>query len=216
MRRRLIPGGATLVVLLLLLSLLSGCGGTSATQAAPAPRSSPVAAGSSVAGGTEVALAPEQNPAGDIPDNQVFVSYTPPSGGYAFQVPEGWAQAATASGATFTDKFNGIAVDVTSVPSVPTTQSVQTTVVPILERSGKAVQIVKVEQITLPAGPAIRLTYTANSDPNPVTGKQVRLENERYLFFKNGTQAALTLWAPQGADNVDQWQQIVKSFRWTA
>lgn len=202
---------------LLIVSLLSGCGGKGATQAAPAPQSLTAAAGSSVAGGgIEAALAPEQNPAGDIPDNQAFVSYTSPSGGYAFQVPEGWAQAATGAGATFTDKFNGIAVDITSVPSAPTTQSVQATIIPALERSGKAVQVVKVEQITLPAGPAIRLTYTANSDPNPVTGKQVRLENERYLFFKNGTQAALTLWAPQGADNVDQWQQIVKSFRWTA
>lgn len=209
-------GGGALIGLLLIVSLLSGCGGKGATQAAPATQSSITAAGSSVAGGgTETALTPEQNPAGDIPDNQVFISYTSPSGGYTLQVPEGWAQTATGASATFTDKFNGIAVDATSVPSAPTAQSVQTTVVPLLERSGKAVRIVKIEQIPLPAGPTIRLTYTANSDPNPVTGKQVRLENERYIFFKNGTQAALTLWAPQGADNVDQWQQIVKSFRWT-
>lgn len=201
------PGGAATMGTLLIVSLLSGCGGTGATQAAPTTPSP---------AGAEAALAPEQNPAGDIPDNQVFVSYTSPSGGYTFQVPEGWARTATGVGVTFTDKFNGIAVDATTVPSAPTPQSVQATVVPVLEQSGKAVQIVQVEQLTLPVGPAIRLTYTANSDPNPVTGKQVRLENERYLFFKNGTQVSLSLWAPQGADNVDQWQQIVKSFRWAA
>ncbi len=211
------PGGAATMGTLLIVSLLSGCGGTGATQAAPAPQSPTTAAGSSIAGGgTEAALVPEQNPAGDIPDNQVFVPYTSPSGGYTLQVPEGWARTATGVGVTFTDKFNGIAVDATTVPSAPTPQSVQATVVPVLEQSGKAVQIVQVEQLTLPVGPAIRLTYTANSDPNPVTGKQVRLENERYLFFKNGTQVSLSLWAPQGADNVDQWQQIVKSFRWAA
>jgi hypothetical protein len=42
----------------------------------------------------------------------------------------------------------------------------------------------------------------------------VRLENNRYLFFKNGKIAALTLSAPIGADNVDQWARIAKSFKW--
>jgi hypothetical protein len=47
-----------------------------------------------------------------------------------------------------------------------------------------------------------------------VTGKQVRLENNFYLFLKNGKLALLTLWAPLGSDNVDQWNLIANSFKW--
>jgi len=47
-----------------------------------------------------------------------------------------------------------------------------------------------------------------------VTNKQVRLENNRYLFFHNGQLATLTLSAPVGADNVDQWARIAGSFKW--
>jgi hypothetical protein len=69
-------------------------------------------------------------------------------------------------------------------------------------------------QVALPGGKAVLIKYTSNSQPNAVTNKQVRLENEAYVFFKNGKTATLTLWAPQGADNVDQWQRMAKSFRW--
>ena len=58
------------------------------------------------------------------------------------------------------------------------------------------------------------MKYASNSDPNPVTNKRIRVENETYVFFKNGKEAMLTVWAPQGADNVDQWQRMAKSFRW--
>jgi hypothetical protein len=68
--------------------------------------------------------------------------------------------------------------------------------------------------VPLPAGPVVQLDYTSNSEPDPVTSKQVRLENNAYLFYKNGKLATLTLWAPLGADNVDQWQQMAQSFRW--
>jgi hypothetical protein len=47
-----------------------------------------------------------------------------------------------------------------------------------------------------------------------VTNKRVRLENIAYIFYKNGKEATLTVWAPQGADNVDQWNRMANSFRW--
>jgi hypothetical protein len=76
------------------------------------------------------------------------------------------------------------------------------------------VRDVKVSDVQLPSGHAVLIVYTSNSDPNPVTGKQVRIENNSYLYFKNGTLATLTLWAPVGADNVDQWARISRSFKW--
>jgi hypothetical protein len=68
--------------------------------------------------------------------------------------------------------------------------------------------------VRLPGGSAVLLTSTSESQPDAVTGKSVRLENNTYLFFRHDKQAALRLWAPLGADNVDQWRRIARSFRW--
>ena len=68
--------------------------------------------------------------------------------------------------------------------------------------------------VTLPGGNAILVDYTSNSEPDAVTGKQVRLENNAFIFYNNGKLATLTLWAPVGADNVDQWKRMSESFRW--
>jgi hypothetical protein len=68
--------------------------------------------------------------------------------------------------------------------------------------------------VKLKSGPAVVIAYASNSDPNPVTNKQIRLEREGYLMFKNGTLVSLDLSAPLGADNVDQWKLMSNSFQW--
>ncbi|MDQ6830206.1 MAG: hypothetical protein M3081_15220 [Gemmatimonadota bacterium] len=225
--KRLQGFGVAVAVVIFGAFVLAGCGGASATAppsppaqpAATAQPSAPSAASASAAprAAIETPIAPENNPPGDIPDNQAFVSFASSAGGYKLEVPEGWARTANGANATFTDnKYNGVAVDVTNAAPAPTVASVRASVIPMLEQSGRAVQVQKVEQVSLPAGAVVRVTYAANSDPNTVTGKQIRLENERYIFFKNGNEATLTLSAPQGADNVDQWQRMAKSFTWTA
>ena len=78
----------------------------------------------------------------------------------------------------------------------------------------RAVTVSKVSEVTLPAGKAVAIKYTSNSDPSAVTNKQVRLENVTYIFYRNGKEAMLTMWAPLGADNVDQWNRMANSFRW--
>lgn len=228
--------GISVAALIVGTFLLAGCGGSSATvppsttqpvataqsavssasDATQSSAASAVAATQAPHASVETPIAPENNPPGDIPDTQAFVAFTSAAGGYKLDVPEGWARAANGMNATFTDKFNGVAVDVTNASAAPTVENVRSSVVPMLEQSGRAVQVQKVEQVSLPGGQAVRLTYTANSDPNAVTGKQIRLENDRYIFFKKGKEAMLTLSAPQGSDNVDQWQRMAKSFTWTA
>ncbi len=47
-----------------------------------------------------------------------------------------------------------------------------------------------------------------------MTNKAIRLENERYLYFKGGNLVTLEFYAPKGADNVDQWRMMSNSFRW--
>jgi len=52
------------------------------------------------------------------------------------------------------------------------------------------------------------------SQPDPLTGRRVSLQNVFYTFAKGSRRAVLRLWAPQGSDNVDQWRKISHSFRW--
>jgi hypothetical protein len=161
----------------------------------------------------ETAVAPEKNPPGDIPDTQVFIDYRS-SAGYALKVPEGWARTENGDDVRFISKLDGVEVTVTQATSAPTLDWVKTRYIPGLEKIGRAVKIEKVSTVSLPSGTAIRIGFSSNSDPNPVTNKQIRLEHNRYLFFKGGKVAALDLYAPYGADNVDQWQLMSRSFYW--
>ncbi|MFJ6328660.1 MULTISPECIES: hypothetical protein [unclassified Rhizobium] len=168
---------------------------------------------SSPAFSAEKAVPAEKNPPGDIPDTQVFIDYASPHH-FMMKVPEGWARSDRADGTSFIDKLDGVIVSVSKATTAPTIESVKTNEVTNLKTAGRAVTIASVDAVKLPAGPAIRIVYNSNSEPNAVTNKQVRLENERYLYFKDGKLVTIELYAPKGADNVDQWQLMSKSFRW--
>ena len=159
-------------------------------------------------------LAPETNPVGDIPDTQAFVNYVASPGNYSLDVPEGWARTNNGSDVRFVDKFDGVSVSMAQAASTPTANSVQQNEIATLTSSGHAFQVGQITEMDLRGGHAIKITATANSGPDPVTGKQVRLEEDIYIFFHDGTEAMLQLWAPQGADNVDQWKRISESFQW--
>jgi hypothetical protein len=161
----------------------------------------------------EKAVPAEKNPPGDIPDTQVFIDYTAP-GGFTMKIPEGWARSDHADGASFVDKLDGVVVSVAKADAAPTVETTKADYIPKLESTGRAIRVTAVKQVKLPAGSAIRIIYTSNSEPNAVTNKQVRLENERYLYFKDGKLITLELYAPKGADNVDQWQLMSTSFQW--
>jgi hypothetical protein len=176
------------------------------TAPAPSPAAPPAT--------PEQAVAPEQNPAGDIPDTQAFVPYTSAPGGYTLEVPEGWARSADAANVRFENKLDGLSVTITTVTTAPTAASARDHEIAALVAAGRAMTVGSVDDVTLPSGSAVLVKSTANSNPYPVTNKQVRLEQQIVLFFKDGKLATLTLWAPLGADNVDQWQRIAGSFRW--
>ena len=56
--------------------------------------------------------------------------------------------------------------------------------------------------------------YRINSSANPVTGKEYRLDVQRYTLWHKGTRMDLTLLSPVGADNVDPWRIVSRSVRW--
>lgn len=161
----------------------------------------------------ERAVAPEKNPPGDIPDSQVFVTFRSLAG-FIVKVPEGWARTERKDGARFADKFNVVDISIGASAAAPTITSVKDDQAVDLVKNGRAVKIMEIGNVSLPAGPAVLVVYKSNSEPNQVTNKQLRLESNRYLLFKNGKLATLDLTAPFGADNVDQWKVIADSFRW--
>ena len=199
------------------LVLFAACGGGKANSAAPAGPGTGAAQSSPSTQGAKGAVdpnAPEVNDAGDIPDNQVFVDYTPPSGGYHLKVPEGWARSEAGGAVVFTDKLNSVRMETAAAASAPTVQSATQTEVPAIKASAKNYEAGKVSQLSRKAGPAVLITYRADSDANPVTGKVIHLDVERYEFWRNGTEAILTLSGPVGADNVDPWRIVTDSFTW--
>ncbi|QYR19350.1 hypothetical protein KZ483_15575 [Paenibacillus sp. sptzw28] len=163
----------------------------------------------------EKPLAPEKNPLGDIPDTQAFVAFTSAEGGYSLDVPEGWARTDNGADVQFVSKLDGLSVQINSPAEAPTADSIKKSLAAALVKNGRAVKINSVKEVSLPKGKAVVIAYSSNSDPDSVTGKQVRQENENYYYYNNKKLAVLTLWAPLGADNVDQWKRMSESFRWT-
>ena len=161
----------------------------------------------------EPPVAAEKNPPGDIPDSQAFVTYVSPLG-FSLQVPEGWARTDRSDGTRFADKYNAIDAALGSTPTAPTLAAVTDHDAAALVKAGRAVKIDAIRTIKLASGPAILVAYSSNSEPNAVTGKQLRLENHRYLIYRNRKLATIDLAAPLGADNADQWKHIANSFRW--
>ena len=159
------------------------------------------------------AVAPEVNPPGDIPDNQAFVVYASPLG-FSIKAPEGWARKESADGVSFADKYGSVDVTISSSAAAPTLASVKAGEAADLEKNGRAVKIGAIKEATLPSGPAVRISFASNSEPNAVTGKKIRLESDRYLIAHAGKLATLTFSAPAGADNADQWKLMSDSFAW--
>ena len=165
------------------------------------------------ASSAEKPVATERNPPGDIPDNQVFIDYRSPLG-FKIKVPEGWARRETSDGVTFSDKYNTIALAVSQRTDAISVTNAKQQEVADLEKTGRAVRMTGVKSVKLPSGPAVVVSYSSNSEPNPVTEKAIREENDRYFFWQNGKLVTLTMSAPLGADNADQWDLMAKSFRW--
>ena len=188
--------------------LASACSGSSR---APQP-TAPVTTPTTISAGVDP-NAPEIVEPGDIPDNKVFIRYTPAGGGYTIKVPEGLARTEAGSVVTFTDKYNTIELHSSLAASAPTVDSV--TVNGLADVSvDPSFTLLAVKPVHRKAGSGVLATYEIGSTPNPVTGKKALLAVERYVFFHNGTVVTMTLAGAKGADNVDPWKIVSDSLSW--
>jgi hypothetical protein len=146
---------------------------------------------------------------GDIPDNQIFLTFRNPAAGYSMRYPEGWAQQGSGPRVTFRDKNNIVRV-VIGKGSAATEASARRDL-----STQPGVTITSPPQRTTISGaPAIKVVYTAQSAPNPVTGKRVVLMVDRLYLAHSGRTAVVDLGTPQGVDNVDAYRLMINSFRW--
>jgi photosystem II reaction center protein PsbP len=198
---------------------LAGCGGSKSsspttTTAPPPPPATSTSTPTQTQGGGAGALQAEAASAatGDIPDNQVFLTFQDNAAGYSIKYPEGWARSGSGNSVTFRDKNNIVRVVVTTGSP------------PSLGEVKRQVGALKGATITTPptkttigGKPAIHVVYETQSAQNAVTGKTVTLGVDRYYLW-NGKKVAIvdlgTPVKPVKVDNVDAYRLIIQSFRW--
>jgi hypothetical protein len=202
--------------LLLLAALLvaGGCGSSSSSPSSTAASGSSSAAGGTSAreGGTALAADAKSAATGDIPDSQNFLTLKTQHLRFSMIYPEGWTVQEGSSGVSITDKNNLVRIAL-SQGAAPTTAAVQAQLA-ALKRTTPALSTGTVKTITLKSGPAVKATYTTQSAPNPVTGKQVTLMVDRYALSHGGRVAIVELGTPAGVDNVDAYKRMIESFKW--
>lgn len=188
----------------------STAGAVPATTAAACAPATTGAGGAGAGGGR----GKEVNPPGDIPDDQKFPLYDPPGGRYTIAVPEGWARTEAPNTVTFTDKFNSVRLEFQSVLNPPTVERARAEELPKLAAEVPCFGSGQVTAVTRKVGAGVLVTYQTDAPGDPVTGKVVRQDVERYEFWRNGTEAILTLSSAAGSDNVDPWRTVTDSFAW--
>src|SRR4051812_46894824 len=137
--------------------------------------------------------APENSPAGDIPDNQVYVPYRPAGATYTVKVPEGWSRSAHGGATTFTHQLNSITMQARTASGATSARQARSTEVPKRAPPVKGCPLGTAPAGRRSGGPAVRITYTAAGKASAVTGKAVTDAVERYVFFHHGKALVLTL-----------------------
>jgi hypothetical protein len=217
------PHRALGTVLVLALGLVvAACGGsksaappaTSTTTPAATPPATTSTSGGSTGGQSPNALQGEARSAatGDIPDTQVFVVFHDANAGYSMKYPEGWAQNGAGGNVSFRDKNNVVRI-VVQTGKTPTIASVRADL-NALKHSTPSLTFRSPTVMTINATRAIKVVYSTQSAPNPVTNKRVNLTVDRYYLPHGGKVAIVDLGTPVGVDNVDAYRMMIQSLRW--
>ncbi|HEX4563902.1 MAG TPA: hypothetical protein VH115_05550, partial [Solirubrobacteraceae bacterium] len=159
----------------LALLAVQGCGSSSSpSTSSNSPSTSSNSAGATTSSGSAPAEAPNALSAeaksaatGDIPDNQVFLTYTSARPRYTMLYPEGWALKGSGANTTISDKNNIVRVIIAN-GAAPTTAGVSAELSG-LKRSNPTLRFSAPTVIQLKSGAAVKATYTTLSAPNPVT-----------------------------------------------
>jgi hypothetical protein len=193
--------------------LLAGCGAQKAASPATTP-AAPAATATKPASTTARAPAALQAEArsaatGDVPDNQVFITFKSSQAGYSMKYPEGWAQSGGGPLVTIRDKNNIVRIAV-QPGRLPTASAARAA---LASSSGATLRSAP-RATTIGSAPALALVYATQSAASAVTGKRVTLVVDRYYLAHAGKVAIVDLGTPEGVDNVDAYRLMIESFRW--
>jgi len=205
------------MLLVSIVLLASGCvgGGT------PSAQESQQTTTEHVSGTASTPAPPASNPlvaeaqqaaAGDIPDNQVFLTFRNRAAGYSIEYPEGWAQRGSTRRVTFRDKNNLARIEIASGSKATVRAAADE--MARLRRRTPSLRFQPPMRTTAHGKPVVKVVYTTRSATNPVTGKRVVLVVDRYYVAGPGKHAIVDLGTPQGVDNVDAYRLMIESFRW--
>jgi len=156
-----------------------------------------------------------KNAAGLIPATQAYETYKSAAGMYAILAPKDWTRTESGTDVTYERMSDGLQVTITKAQTAPTIASVKSDQVAALQKNGREVQSGNISSSKLANGlTSIYVVYTSDSDPNPVTKQQVRLDNITYYYYMPGMLATVHVWNPAGVDNTAQWKRVFESFSW--
>src|SRR6476660_1113458 len=171
------------------LPLATACGSSGSASShspvTPAPSSSAPASSqpaSSSGAGALVAEA-QSAAAGDIPDNQVFLTYHNAAAGYSMSYPEGWARRGSGSRVVFQDKSNLARIVIEPGAATATQARAAVAALAATTPSLKLVSVThptctnQAATVQLPLVSA-KVVYTTLSAASPVTGKRVQLGDD--------------------------------------
>jgi hypothetical protein len=203
-------------------ALVSGCGsGSGAPPAATRSAASSPVTSSGTSGGSR-SSAPAATPAltgeaqsaaaGDIPDNQAFLTFRNRAAAYSMKYPEGWARRGAGRTVTFRDKNNVVRISVATGGAA--TVAGAATEMARLRGSTPSLRFQRPAVLALGGRRLVKVVYTTQSATNPVTGKRVQLTVDRYYVPGAGRHAVVDLGTPVGVDNVDAYRLMIESFRW--
>lgn len=202
--------------------LAVGCGSKSRTTTTsatpptspPSVRPSAMTTTATPAAPSSGALTPEAQATatGDVPDNQVFLTFSNRAAGYSIKYPEGWAQRGSGRVVVFQDKNNLVRITV-SPATTPSIGSVKAAM-KRLAKVSPSLRFASATAVVLRGSSAVKVVYSTRSAPNPVTGKRVELVVDRYYVSHAGRVAVVDLGTPRGVDNVDAYRLMIESFRW--
>jgi hypothetical protein len=218
MNGRLFIAGSLLLVAVTAIAAGCGSGGgkkygqaASPSATTPAP-SSGYGAGAASQGSAALTAEAQQTAAGDIPDNQVFLTFRNTAEGYSLKYPEGWAQLGSAARVTFQDKNNLVRLEVAKGSNA--TVAGATAELNRLKQKTPSLRFDTPTRMTVGGKPVVKVVYSTESAPNPVTGRRVKLVVDRYYVPGASKHAVVDLATPDGVDNVDAYKLMIESFKW--
>lgn len=136
-----------------------------------------------------------------------FVDYAPPSGVFSMKVPGGWVRSAVADATVFANRLDSLRIEQIPYGSESSEASFRADELPGLRRTTPGFRLHRVGTVALPAGSAVLAEYGAIGT-DPVTGRPVAQEVDRYELWHADQRAVLTLIGRAA------WATILRSFHW--